>query len=114
MKDQSHDDAMSELFAADPALAAEYLDNVLAEGEHTDLLVALRQMTGAFGGVPKIASQAKLNPTQLYRTLSARGNPEVRSLSAVLRAMGLRLSIKELPRKRKSAARTAVATRSKR
>jgi probable addiction module antidote protein len=106
---------MAELFSADPSFAAEYLDNILAEGDHTDLLLALRQMATAFGGISKIAGHAKLNPTQLYRTLSPRGNPEVRGLAAVLRAMGLRLSVKQLPRKRtKSAARVAVAVKSKR
>ncbi len=115
MKDRSHDESMSALFTSDPAFAAEYLDNVLDEGEPADLLVALRQMADAFGGIPKIATRAKLNQTQLYRTLSARGNPEVRGLSAVLHAMGLRLSIKQLPRKRaKNAARSTVAVRSTR
>jgi probable addiction module antidote protein len=115
MKDRSHDEAMSELFATDPAFAANYLDDILQDGEPADLLVALRQMANAFGGVQKIAQQSKLNPTQLYRTLSNRGNPEVRSLAAVLRSMGLRLSVKELPRKRvKSAARSTIAIKSKR
>jgi len=115
MRDTSHEESMTELFSADPNFAAEYLDNILEVGEPTDLLIALRQMAAAFGGVAKVASKAKLNPTQLYRTLSAQGNPEVRSLSAVLRTMGMRLSIKRLPLKRgKSDARLAVATRSKR
>ena len=50
-------------------------------------------MTKAFGGVPKVAEAAHLNGTHLYRTLSAKGNPELRSLSAILRAMGLRLAV---------------------
>jgi len=115
MKDRSHDEAMAEMFAKDPAFAAEFLDDILEDGEQGDLLVALRQMANAFGGIPQIAQKSKLNPTQLYRTLSKRGNPEVRSLSAILRSMGLRLSIKQLPRKRvKSAARGTVAVKSRR
>jgi probable addiction module antidote protein len=115
MRDRSHDDAMSELFAADPAFAANYLDNILEEGEPTDLLIALRQMANGFGGIAKVAHRSKLNPTQLYRTLSNRGNPEVRSLAAILHSMGLRLSVKQLPRRRtKSAARATVAVKSKR
>ena len=93
MKDRSHDEAMAELFREDPAFATEYLNSVLEEGEQPDLLVALRQMTKAFGGVSAIAERAQLNPTQLYRTLSAEGNPELRSLSAILKAMGLRLAV---------------------
>lgn len=96
MKDRSHEEAMAELFREDPAFAMEYLNSVLEEGEQSDLLIALRQMTKAFGGVPAVAERAQLNPTQLYRTLSADGNPELRSLSAVLKAMGLRLAIQPL------------------
>jgi probable addiction module antidote protein len=96
MKDRSHDDAMAELFRDDPAFATDYLNSVLEEGEQGDLLIALRQMTKAFGGVPAIAERAQLNPTQLYRTLSPDGNPELRSLSAILKAMGLRLAVEPL------------------
>lgn len=43
-----------------------------------------------------IAEKAQLNATQLYRTLSAEGNPELRSLTAVLKAMGMRLAIEPI------------------
>ena len=56
-------------------------------------MLALRRLSEAFGGVPSLAQQAGLNPTTLYRTLSADGNPELRTLRALLRAMGLRLSV---------------------
>ena len=93
MKDRSHDQAMAELFGEDPAFAADYLTSVLQDGEQADVMIALRQMAIAFGGVSAIAEKAQLNPTQLYRTLSATGNPELRSLSAVLKAMGLQLAV---------------------
>jgi probable addiction module antidote protein len=94
MKDRSHDEAMAELFKSDPAFAAEYLNQLLQEGEPADLLVALRQMaTARDGGVRALAEETALNATQLYRTLSAQGNPELRSLSAVLNALGLRLAV---------------------
>ena len=94
--DRSHDDAMAELFREDPTFATEYLNSVLEDGEQADLLVALRQMAKAFGGVLAIAERAQLNPTQLYRTLSPEGNPELQSLSAILKAMGLRLAVQPL------------------
>lgn len=93
MKDRSHDEAMAELFREDPAFAAEYLNQLLQDGEPADLLVALRQLAQAHGGVRAIAQQAELNANQLYRTLSPQGNPELRSLSAVLKALGLRLAV---------------------
>jgi putative addiction module killer protein/probable addiction module antidote protein len=96
MKDRLHDEAMAELFQKDPAYALELLNSILEDGEHGELLIALRQMTKAFGGVQAVADKANLNPTQLYRTLSEQGNPELRSLTAILKAMGLRLAIERV------------------
>jgi probable addiction module antidote protein len=96
MKDRAHDEAMSELFRDDPDYAVELLNAILEDGEQGELLIALRQMTKAFGGVQDVAEKASLNPTQLYRTLSAQGNPELRSLSAILKAMGLRLAVERV------------------
>lgn len=98
MRDRTHDDSMAELFRVDPVFAMKYLDHILDEGDQADLLIALRQMAQAFGGVPAIADKAHLNATQLYRTLSANGNPELRSLTAVLKAMGMRLAIQQIRR----------------
>lgn len=96
MTDRAHDDAMAELLRDDPALAVAMLNNILADDDQGELLIALRQMTKAFGGVPQVAKEAHLNPTQLYRTLSAKGNPAVSSLAAILRVMGLRLAVQPL------------------
>lgn len=98
MKDRSHDDAMAEIFHDDPEVAAATLDAILADGDQGELLVTLRQMAKAYGGVQAVAKAAKLNPTQLYRTLSEKGNPEFRSLNALLRTMGLRLAVQPLER----------------
>ncbi|MEX6650439.1 DNA-binding protein [Pseudomonas aeruginosa] len=96
MKDRAHDTAMAEVFRNDPAYAVELLNSILEDGEQGELLIALRQMAEAFGGVRQVAKSAELNPNQLYRTLSQTGNPEVHSLTAILRAMGLRLAIQPL------------------
>jgi len=96
MKDRTHDDAMAEAFRKDPAYAVELLNSILEDGDQGELLIALRQMAKAFGGVPKVAEKAELNCTQLYRTLSADGNPEIRSLSAILKTMGLRLAVQPI------------------
>lgn len=93
MRDRSHDEAMAEMYRADPEYAAQLLNSILEDGDQGELLVILRQLAGAFGGVPAIAAQAQLNPTQLYRTLSPEGNPALSSLSAILKAMGLRLAV---------------------
>ena len=94
MRDRAHDDAMAEAYREDPAFAVEVLNSILEDGDQGELMIALRQMAKAFGGVQTVAEQAQLNPTQLYRTLSASGNPALSSLSAILKAMGLQLAVK--------------------
>lgn len=93
MPTQSHDAATLESFRRDPQLAAEYLNAVLEDGDQDEVMFALRRLAEVFGGVPAVAAQANLNATTLYRTLSQRGNPELRSLAAILRAMGLRIAV---------------------
>jgi len=95
-RDRSHDEAMAEYFRDNPAYAVELLNAILEDGDQGELLIALRQMTKAFGGVSTVAEKADLNPTQLYRTLSEQGNPELASLAAILKAMGFRLAIQPI------------------
>ena len=96
MKDRSHDEAMAEIYREDPAYALELLNSIFEDGDQSELLIALRQMTKAFGGVQAVAEQAHLNQTQLYRTLSPSGNPALRNFSAILKAMGMRLSVQPM------------------
>ncbi|MDR1854400.1 MAG: addiction module antidote protein [Azoarcus sp.] len=96
MKDRPHDDAMAEIYRSDPALAAAVLNDILQDGDQGALLITLRQMAKAFGGVSKVAENAHLNSTHIYRALSAKGNPEIRSLTAILKAMGLRLAVQPI------------------
>lgn len=97
MKSKPHDEAMAEMYRDDPALALGVINDILADGDQAELLIVLRQMAQAFGGVQAVAEQAHLNPTQLYRTLSPKGNPALSSLSAILKAMGMRLAVQPLP-----------------
>ena len=96
MRDRPHDDAMAERFREDPAYAVELLNDILKDGDQGEVLIALRVMAKAFGGVQSVAEKAQLNPTQLYRTLSADGNPELNTLLAVVRALGLRLAVERV------------------
>lgn len=68
MKDRAHDDAMAEVFRKDPADAADLLNRILEDDSQGELLVALRQMTKAFGGLSKVAEGAQIKDTHLYRT----------------------------------------------
>jgi probable addiction module antidote protein len=57
-------------------------------------MLALRQVARARGGIAEIARKAKLTREATYKMLSKSGNPELRSLTSVLRATGLRFSVK--------------------
>ncbi len=92
----SHEEAAVESFCRDPGFAAQYLNTVLEDGDQEEIMVALRRIAEAFGGVPKLAESAKLNATTLYRTLSRKGNPELRSMAALLKAMGMRLAVQPI------------------
>jgi len=96
MPDVHNDQAMAHLYATDPGFAVQVLNDVLENGDSGELLITLRQLTRAFGGVQTVADKAQLNPTQLYRTLSAEGNPTLNSLRAVLKAMGLQLAVQPI------------------
>ena len=98
MMARPHDDVMVELLRDDPVVAAELLNSVLADGDQAELMVTLRQLAKAFGGVRHVAVEAHLNPTQLYRALSEPGNPKLSSLRAILGVMGLRLAVQPIER----------------
>jgi probable addiction module antidote protein len=96
MKSRAHDEAMAELYRKDPEFALQVINNILEDGDQGELLIVLRQMAKAFGGVQTVADKAHLNPTQLYRTLSPTGNPALSNFSAILKAMGLRLAVQSI------------------
>ena len=87
-----HDDFMRERLA-DAQFAAGYLQSALEDGEPAVLLLALRRIAEARGGMAKLAKATGLTREALYRTLSATGNPRLTSLAAILGATGLRLTI---------------------
>jgi len=59
-------------------------------------MLALRQVAQAQGGIAEIARKAKLTREATYKMLSKSGNPELRSLKAVLAATGLRIAVKPI------------------
>jgi len=92
----------------DPELAAEYLNAALAEGDQAAFMLALRDVAKARGGVASVARNTGLNRVALWRSLSREGNPELGSLTRVVKATGLRLIIasakKPAPKRRGTAA----------
>lgn len=89
----SNEDALIENLRNDPAFAADYLNEVLTDGDQEELMIALRRVAQASGGMQAVAEAARLNPTSLYKTLSPLGNPELKSFLKILGAMGMKIRI---------------------
>ena len=90
----SHDEAMVRELRDNPDFAAEYLRAALEDAEEPRvLLVALRRVAEARGGVAKVAKAAGIERESLYRALSAHGNPRLSTLVAVTKAMGLKITV---------------------
>ncbi|MBA3964536.1 MAG: putative addiction module antidote protein [Nitrospirales bacterium] len=73
--------------------AEEYLNAALEEEDSELFLLALRNLAEAQGGMAQLAERTKLNRERLHKMLSERGNPELRSLDALLHALGFRLAV---------------------
>jgi probable addiction module antidote protein len=89
-----HDEAVVLQIRKDPDFAAEYLRAALEdEAEPRVVLLALRRIAEARGGIAKVAKAAGVERESLYRALSAHGNPRLSTLAAVTKAMGLKLTV---------------------
>jgi probable addiction module antidote protein len=76
-----------------PCEAEGYLNAAIEEGDREVFLLALRNVAEANGGMGTVAAKANLSRESLYRMLSKRGNPEIKSLFSLLHSMGLRLAV---------------------
>ena len=90
----SHDEALRAELQGDPYFVAEYLNAALDDGFETQaFLVALRRVTRANGGIAKVAKAAGINRESLNRALSARGDPPLTVLVAVIKAIGMKFTV---------------------
>jgi probable addiction module antidote protein len=90
----SHDDYMIRKLRENSKFAAEYLKAALEDTEEPAvLLIALRRIAEASGGIAKVAKAAGVERESLSRELSARGKPRLSTLVAVTKAVGLKLTV---------------------
>jgi probable addiction module antidote protein len=91
-----HERELAEL-RADPELAVEYLKAAMESLDNPDDraagLLALRTVAEAYGGLGAVAAEAGISRESLYRALSPNGNPTLKTLLAVLKTVGMRLSV---------------------
>ncbi|MCE8020980.1 putative addiction module antidote protein [Halomonas sp. MCCC 1A11036] len=90
---RSHDEAVIEMLRSDPEMAVDYLrtafDELDEEGGESAFLMALRHVVEAQGDMAVIAERAKVSRESLYRALSPKGNPTLRTMTAVIKATGI-------------------------
>ncbi len=78
----------------DPEVAAQYLEEILADRNMELFTAALKDVADArLGGMTALAKKTELSREQLYRTLSKNGNPRLTTLSEVLHSVGLRVAV---------------------
>jgi len=91
-----HEREVAEL-RADRELAVEYLKAAMTSLDNPEdrgaCLLALRTVAEAYGGLGLVAADAGISRESLYRALSPKGNPTLKTLLAVLKAVGMRLSV---------------------
>lgn len=91
-----HEREVAEL-RADRELAVAYLKAAMESLDNPEDraagLLALRTVAEAYGGLGAVATEAGISRESLYRALSPKGNPTLKTILAVLNAVGMRLSV---------------------
>ena len=73
-------------------MIAEYLNSVLAEGNDSDMIIAIGHIAKSIG-MTKIANETGLSRPSLYKALSDGSKPQFETLMKVLRAIGGQIQI---------------------
>jgi probable addiction module antidote protein len=74
----------------DPERAASYLNTAMEEGSIEVLLLAVADIARSYG-MSHISKKADLQREGLYKMLSKKGNPELKSFLSILNASGITL-----------------------
>lgn len=83
----------------DPDNAALYLGDFLESGDIELFQEGLRHVAKAQeGGVRAVAAEANLNRESLYRSLAKDGKPKMETVTKMLTALGLKMTVTPLPR----------------
>jgi len=75
--------------------AVAYLNVLIDDADQEELIAALGRIARLSGG-EKLVEKVELNAPALYRTLCRRGNPELKSVATLLKAMGIRMALQPL------------------
>lgn len=82
-----------------PEEALAYLNEALLDEDQRMFLLALKNVLEAQGGdMTAVAEEANLSRQNLYKVLSEKGNPQLKSLRPILHALGYELAIQPMKR----------------
>jgi len=69
------------------------LDQYFEDEDMQAFLLALRNLAKAEGGLTRLAKLANVNRESLYKTLSARGNPQFKNIMNIIKSLGLSIKL---------------------
>ncbi|HEX6279972.1 MAG TPA: addiction module antidote protein [Pyrinomonadaceae bacterium] len=90
----------------DLKLASEYLNAAMEDGDVQVFLMALGDLAKA-RGMSNVSKKTGLNRENIYRIVSTKGNPQIKSVFALLDALGLKLKTEPVRPPRKKLDQTA-------
>lgn len=73
-------------------MIAEYLNTVLEEGDHADMIIAIGHIAKAIG-MTKISKETGLSRPSLYKALSDGAKPQFGTIMKVLKAIGGQIQV---------------------
>ena len=94
-----HEQWLRERQRVDAEFAREYLQAAIDDDDPRVLLFALRDLAGGIVfyfvglGMAQVAEAAGIARESLYRALGPRGNPRFSTLTAIMKAIGMRLTV---------------------
>jgi len=94
----------------DPEEARAYLELALedyaTDGDREEFLLAVQDVAEAQGEIRKLTGQITFNCQDLYKALSKKGDPQMKTVDTLLHTVGFRLSVAPLePHKEPAAVR---------
>jgi probable addiction module antidote protein len=95
---KNYDDWVAAVFKDNKKQANHFLEMALKDfskdGDLPSLLLALRQVAKAQGGIAKLSEKTKYNRESIYKILSKDGNPTISTFYEIVNALGYEFSLK--------------------
>jgi len=95
---KNYDDWVIDVLKKDKKRVDHFLKTALAEfdkdGDVATLMIALRHIAQAKGGIASLAKKTKIGREALYKILSTGGNPTLATFKTILDGLGCTISVR--------------------